>query len=426
MNIGIIIGRYGDIDGVSLETSKWINMLQKIGHKIFILSGAFSKYMKNNIHPTLYPPLSFYSPECEWEQKRAFYYPDDEPDELIEHLERTSDAIALQIFKWIMANKIDIILSENASALPCHLSMGMGIKKLVEHTGIKTVCHDHDFYWERGDRYKSPHAEIKEIITTTFPLQIPHARHAVINTHSRNYLRENYNIESIVVPNVMNFEKPYGEIDDYNRDMLKAFDLIKDGDIPLLQVTRIVGRKGIDVALDLIDRLDDKNVKLIVTGSYADDERIGHYKKLLSIINKRKLKNRVIFGRKKIHTYRGKTKSGEKIYSISDSYAHATACTYFSIYEGFGNAFVECVLAKKPIFVNNYKPVYWPEIGSKGFQTVMIEDNILTDEAVKKIDEIIHKPKLAHEIAEYNFDLGNKYFSYDVLEQKLFYLFHHL
>ena len=220
----------------------------------------------------------------------------------------------------------------------------------------------------------------------------------------------------------MDFSKPYGKIDDYNKDMLKELGLKKD-DIPLLQVTRIVQRKGIEVALDLIDRLDDKNVKLIVTGSYADDERIGYYKKLLGIIDERNLYERVIFGRKRIHTYRGKTKAGDKIYSISDSYAHATACTYFSFYEGFGNAFVECVVAKKPIFVNNYKPVYWPEIGSKGFKTVMIEDGVLTDQAIKEIDEIIHNPKLAEEIAEYNFELGKKYFSYDVLEQKLFYLF---
>jgi len=425
MNIGIIIGRFGDIDGVSLETSKWIDVLQDFGHKIFILSGNFSKYLKNHISPTLYPPLAFFSPECEWEQKRAFYYPDDDPDELLEHLKRTSEAVAMQIFKWIMANKIDVILPQNASALPCHLSMGMGIKKVIEHTGIKTICHDHDFYWERGDRYKTPHKEIEEIVKTTFPLQQANVRHAVINTEAKKYLLQNYRIDSIVVPNVMDFNKPYGKIDDYNKDLLNAIDLNKN-DIAMLQVTRIVSRKGIEVALDLTDRLADDNVKLVVTGSYADDERIGYYKELLDIIQERKLEKRVIFGRKRIQTYRGKTKTGDKIYSISDSYAHATACTYFSTYEGFGNAFVECVLAKKPIFVNNYKPVYWPEIGSKGFKTVMLEDNKLTDQAVKEIDEIIHNPKLAKEIADYNFDLGKKHFSYKILEQKLFYLFHHL
>ena len=76
-------------------------------------------------------------------------------------------------------------------------------------------------------------------------------------------------------------------------------------------------------------------------------------------------------------------------------------------------------MAKKPIFVNNYKPVYWPDIGSKGFKTVMIEDGILTDKAVKDISEIIYNEKLNHEIAEFNWKLGKKYFSFDTLQEKL-------
>ena len=106
-------------------------------------------------------------------------------------------------------------------------------------------------------------------------------------------------------------------------------------------------------------------------------------------------------------------------YSLSDAYAHANACTYFSTYEGFGNAFVESVLAKTPVFVNNYKPVYMPDIGSKGFKTVMLEDNVLTDEAVEQMKEIIYKPELNKEIGEYNFELGKKHFSYGVLQEKL-------
>ncbi len=38
MNIGIIIGRIGDVDGVALETEKWAEVLTKMGHEIFILS----------------------------------------------------------------------------------------------------------------------------------------------------------------------------------------------------------------------------------------------------------------------------------------------------------------------------------------------------------------------------------------------------
>jgi glycosyltransferase involved in cell wall biosynthesis len=422
MRIGIVIGRIGDIDGVSLETEKWIHVLRRMGHDLFVIAGRYTNHYVEQERETLLPMLSFFSPECEWEQKRAFFYPDDNPDELIRHLEHASEVVAIQLFKWIMNNKIDVLLCENASALPCHLSMGMGVKRLVEHTGIRTVCHDHDFHWERGERYKSPHKQIVEIRDETFPLQIPHVRHAVINHHAGDVLKSRYGIDATVVPNVMDFSKPYAERDDYCADMLEMLGLQKD-DIPIFQVTRIDRRKGIEVAIELIDRLEDERVKLVVTGSKADDERLGYFKYLLDVIYQRKMEDRVLFGYRRILPERGTTDGGQKIYSIPDAYANARACTYFSRYEGFGNAFVESVLAKRPVFVNNYKPVYWPEIGSKGFKTVMIEDAVLTDEAVAEIDSIIHDEERCREIAEYNFELGKKYFTFEVLEERLSSLF---
>ena len=423
MRIGIIIGRYGDIDGVSLETEKWITVLKRMGHEVFMIAGRYTEHIEDGIHEECLPVLSFFSPACEWEQKRAFFFPDDEPDELLEHLHRISDGIAIQLFKWTMKNRIEVLLVENAGALPCHLSMGMGIKKLIENTGIKTVCHDHDFYWERGERYQTPHKEVEEIINETFPLRMPHIRHAVINSAARESLMYEFNIDSIVVPNVMDFTKEYSKEDEYNSDMLESLGLQKT-DIALFQITRIVKRKGIETAIELIEKLNDKKVKLVITGSKADDERLGYFKKLKDIIQEKNIEDRVLFGYHKILPDRDITSGGEKIYSIPDAYSKARACTYFSSYEGFGNAFVECILAKRPIFVNNYKPVYWPEIGSKGFKTVMIEDNKLTDDAINEIDKIIHNKKLCDEIADYNFELAKKHFTYEVLQElleKLFY-----
>ncbi len=422
MRIGIIIGRIGDVDGVALETEKWIEVLQRMGHEIFIMSGRFKRSIVGEKNETIVPSLSFFSPQCEWEQKRAFFYPDEDPSMLINHLEYESDIVAIQIFKWMLKKKIDVILSENASALPCHLSMGMGIKKAVERTGIPLVTHDHDFAWERGDRYKTPHKPIREIIDTTFPINSKGVKHAVINTPAKHELRKMVNIDSIVVPNVMDFNEPYGEIDNYNSDLLQHFGF-KKNIIPMFQITRIVRRKGIETAIELVDRLNDNRIRLIITGSAADDERFGYYKVLKEMISQRKLEDKVHFAHHHISPFRGKSYDGGKIYSLSDAYAHSAACTYFSTYEGFGNAFVECILAKKPIFVNNYKPVYWPDIGSKGFKTVMLEDNNLTDDAVEEAREILTKPDLQKEIAEYNFNLGKKHFSYEVLEEKLSELF---
>lgn len=412
MKIGIIIGRIGGVDGVALETLKWIDVLEKMGHKTFIISGDFENMqMVDPIHYK-FPVLSFFSPEAEWEQRKAFFEPDDNPDQLLTHIHDNAERIAVKIEDWVVFNKIDVLLSENASALPCHISMGIGIKKFIEKTALPIVTHDHDFHWERGDRYKSVHKEINQLVNETFPLLIPHVKHAVINTFCVDTFKNQFKIDALNVPNVMDFSKPYGNPNEENKFFLRRMGVAND-ELALLQVTRIVRRKGIETAIELLYKLNDPKLKLVITGNYQDDEYNIYYKELVDQIHSYGLMNQVIFGHENVLNHM----------DLSDVYAHGTACTYFSTYEGFGNAFIEAVLAKKPIFVNNYKPVYMPDIGSKGFKTVILEDSMLTDEKVKAMAEVIYNPQLAREIGEYNFELGKKHFSYDVLEEKLSQLF---
>ena len=421
MKIGIIIGRIGDVDGVALETEKWIEAIKKMGHEIFILSGNFKKDVIEPEHQKTLRCFSFFSPECEWEQNRAFFFPPDDPERLLNHLDEAANHVATTIFQWILDYRIDLLLVENASSLPAHLSLGMGIRRCAERLDLPIVVHHHDFSWERGSRYASPFPEITQIVEETFPLRTSNARHAVINSNQQSVLKERFDIDAVVVPNVMDFDKPFAQRDSYNAKLPADLGL-QEGDIPLFQITRIVPRKGIEVAIDLVDRLEDPRVKLVITGSAADDHRKGYYSKLLRRIERIERigpKGRVILAHHKLLSSRGTTGTGERIFSLADAYAHAVACTYFSTYEGFGNAFVEAVVARRPIFVNNYKPVYWPDIGSLGFKTVMLEENNLTDEAVTEVDRIIHNPTLQAEIAEHNFELGRKYFSFEVLEQKL-------
>ena len=418
MKIGIIIGRIGGVDGVALETEKWIEVLKRMGHEIFIISGQFEGRKIDCQHETRVQEMSFFSPESYWEQKKAYFNPDYDEDVLIEHLLLYAKVIERKIIDWAKKQKIQLLISENASALPSHISMGLAIKNAVEKLQIPTITHDHDFAWERDSRYVSPHSKINQIVEDTFPLRLTNSIHAVINLHAQKTLKEKYKRDSIVVPNVMDFDKPFAKITDHNKDLRRDLGL-DDDDILLFQITRIVRRKGIETAIKLIDLLNNPKIKLIITGNYADDAGSEYYMELAELIHELKISKQVHFA---YHSFSNKgfaSSANERNYSLSDAYAHARACTYFSTYEGFGNAFVEAVLAKKPIFVNNYKPVYWPDIGSKGFKTVMLEDNDVTDKALKEMQEIIYNDKINTEIGEYNYQLGKKYFSYDTLEEKL-------
>ena len=412
MRIGIIIGRIGRVDGVALETEKWIDILKKLGHEVFIISGEFESWKMDYEHDHLFPALSFFSAEAEWEQRKAFFEPDKDPEPLLDHVEKWSTMIEGVLLKWVENKKIEVILSENASALPCQLSMGIAIKKLIKRTALPIVTHDHDFHWERGQRYISAHPEINQYVDDNFPLLLPDVKHAVINTFGVETFKKRFDIDAMLVPNVMDFNRVYGVPTPENEMFLRDVG-VKSDEIALLQVTRIVRRKGIETAIDLIDQLHDKKLKLVITGNNHDDENKEYYNELIDQIHKLNLSRQIIFASHKVLDHK----------DLSDVYAHGRACTYFSTYEGFGNAFVEGVLAKKPIFVNNYKPVYMQDIGGKGFETVMIDDSNLTNEKIQQMSNIIYDPIRCKEIGEFNFELGKKHFSYDVLEEKLNALF---
>jgi glycosyltransferase involved in cell wall biosynthesis len=216
----------------------------------------------------------------------------------------------------------------------------------------------------------------------------------------------------------MDFDVPYGIRNQHNKNINNVLGY-KEDDILLFQITRVVRRKGIETAIDLVHRLDDKKVKLVITGNYADDEGSKYYNELVNQIHDLKLGERVRFA---YHCFNNKGTMGSTDdcgYSLSDAYARARACTYFSTYEGFGNAFVEAVLARRPIFVNNYEPVYWPDIGSKGFRAVMLEDSTITEEALEEMKQVIYNDEINEEVAEHNFMLGKKYFSFHTLRDKL-------
>jgi glycosyltransferase involved in cell wall biosynthesis len=415
MRIGIVIGRIGGIDGVALETEKWIAVLRRLGHDVHVLAGELEA---ERFDTTILPELAFSHPATIAEQNDAFFVQGADEAELLDRLERMAGHIDREIIAWLAAMKIEMLITQNSTTLPCHLTMGMALKRVIERTGIPTIAHNHDFAWERGDRYTSRYAGVTAIIEECFPPDLPNITHVVINSYCRDSLWANRSTTALVVPNVMDFEQHFGHPDDFNRDLPASLGLRAE-DIHLFQITRIVRRKGIETAIELVERLDDARVKLVVTGTTTDDHKEGYFRELQVQASKLRRPEQVIFAGDRFANERIEANGCPAVFSLSDGYAHAHACTYFSRYEGFGNAFVEALAARVPIFVNNYEPVYWPDIGSKGFMTVQIEDNNLTDEAVEQIRTVLTDAQRRTEIVDFNFHLGRKHFSYEVLADLL-------
>jgi glycosyltransferase involved in cell wall biosynthesis len=415
MRIGVVIGRIGGIDGVALETEKWIHVLRDLGHEVHVLTGELEAPYEG---VTILPELAFSHPETVREQEDAFFIQGADEAELMDRLRYGADRIESGVLGWMHLTGIELLITQNCTVLPCHLRMGMAMKRVIEHTGIPTIAHDHDFYWERGDRYASRYGGVQEIIDECFPPDLPNLAHVVINSHCQDSLRRERDMDSLVIPNVMDFDAPFGDRDAFNHSLRTDLGH-DDDDILMFQVTRIVRRKGIETAIELIDRLDDPRFKLIITGTATDDREGEYLQELQALAGQLSRPHQVQFAGDRFSNIRVTSNGSGPVFSLSDGYAHADACTYFSRYEGFGNAFVEALAARVPIFVNNYKPIYWPDIGSKGFKTVQIEDNHLSNHAVEEIREILTDPDRRADIVDFNFELGRKHFSYEVLSDLL-------
>lgn len=130
-------------------------------------------------------------------------------------------------------------------------------------------------------------------------------------------------------------------IDDYNQDVRKELGIDED-ELFVLQPTRVVQRKGIEHAIELVARMKRKSVLVISHASgdegYEYEQRVKEFAELLKI--------RALFVDNRIGDKRDTTEDGRKIYTLEDIYPHADLVTYPSLQEGFGNAFLEAVYFK--------------------------------------------------------------------------------
>ncbi|MCP4403374.1 MAG: glycosyltransferase family 4 protein [bacterium] len=405
-NIGFISTRLQGTDGVSLETAKWSSVLERMGYTCYFFAGLSDW---NSDRTTVVPKAFFDHPEIRDIQSQCFgtLTRSSELSGQIHHLRmRLKEAL----YDFVHKHQIGLIVPENAITIPMHIPLGVAITELIAETGIPTIAHHHDFYWERQRFMVNC---VNDFLSLAFPPSLPSVQNVVINTPADRELSYRTGLSPHVIPNVLHFEDPAPGIDEYNKDVRADLDLEED-DIFILQPTRIVARKGIEHAIEIVNRLNNPKVKLVISHEGGDEgmayqERIQSY---ASIMNVPLIIRPDIIGVK-----RGYTEGGQKIYTLWDIYPHADLVTYPSMYEGFGNAFLETLYFKKPIVVNRYS-IYESDIEPLGFEVVTM-DGYVTDQVIEQIQHILSHPEERERMAEKNYEIALQFYSYEVLAYKL-------
>ncbi|MBZ0294782.1 MAG: glycosyltransferase family 4 protein [Anaerolineae bacterium] len=405
MNIGFISTRLSGTDGVSLETQKLSQVLREFGHQTFFCAGELDAHAQPGY---LIPEAHFTHPTAQALHDEAFHNPQPSP-EFFERVYAEADKLRAALEIFVEQYAIDIIVPQNALTIPMNLSLGIAITDLIKRHRIKTLAHHHDFYWER-ERFINN--GIQDILNEAFPPDLKPIVHMVINKAMQQRLYAFRGIQALYLPNVFDFETAPPEPDDYARTFRQEIGL-SESDLIILQPTRIVRRKGIELAIELLRRLDDPRLVLVITG-YEGDERGGYGTWLREQAERAGIRYR--FAGEHIGSARGEV-DGKRIYTLWDIYPQAHVVTYPSLYEGFGNALIETLYFRKPLIVNTY-PIYLSDIkpaGVKAVEFLYDIDETVLDETRRVIDDAT----LREEITAHNFQVGLAHFSYRVLRDRL-------
>jgi glycosyltransferase involved in cell wall biosynthesis len=405
-NIGFVSTRLQGTDGVSLETQKWCSVLERMGYNCYFFSGQSDWDPKKSM---VVEEAFFGHPLIQDIQDRCFGTTV-RGEGLTGEIQAIRFRIKRALYEFTEQFNIDLLITENALTIPMHIPLGLAITEFIAETGIPAIAHHHDFAWER-QRFAMNCVE--DYISMAFPPRLNSISHVTINSEGGRQISYRCGLSSTVIPNVFDYNTPPPKMDDYAKTMRKDLG-VQDDEILLLQPTRIIERKGIDHAIELANRLKDKKAKLLISHQERDEgsayyERTMDYAKLLGV--------EVIVRPDIIGAERGTTESGEKKYSLWDCYLNADFVTYPSSYEGFGNAFLEAIWFKKPILVNRYS-IFQQDIEPLDFD-VVIMDNYVTPETVETVRVMLESPDAVEVMAERNYSLGQRYFSFEVLEQKL-------
>ena len=405
-NIGFVSTRFAGTDGVSLESSKWAEVLEDNGYNCFWFAGEVDR---ETVRTFLVPEAHFQHEQNRWINHHVFGRKK-RAQPVTQTMHDMRSLLKHKLHEFIHEYKIDLLIAENALTIPMHVPLGLALTETIAETQLPTIAHHHDFYWER---VRFSINAVGDYIRMAFPPSLSNIRHVVINSEAQEQLALRTGIASVIIPNVLDFENPPKLSRRRARIFRESIGLDLEDRI-ILQPTRIIQRKGIEWAIDLVKGLRDDRNKLVISHE-AGDEGMEYAEWLKDYACDFGVDLRLVSI--KISDPLNKNGNGKGAYSLWDVYPYADFITYPSIYEGFGNAFLEAIYFKKPILINRYA-TFVRDIEPLGFELAVM-DGFLSKKTVKDVIEILESSKRRKAMVNSNYQIATRHYSYSVLRNQL-------
>jgi glycosyltransferase involved in cell wall biosynthesis len=406
-NVGFVSTRFAGTDGVSLESSKWADVFEKNGYRCYWFAGEVDR-KPGTTFPV--PEAHFQHEQVQWINAQV-YGKKGRTQAVTRAIHQMRSLLKSRLHDFVNQYDIDLIIAENTLTIPLHVPLGLALTETIAETQLPTIAHHHDFYWER---VRFSINAVSDYIRMAFPPNLPNIRHVVINSEAQEQLAHRTGISSSIIPNVLDFENPPRISSRRTRIFRESIGLEKS-DRMILQPTRIVQRKGIEFAIELVKEIGDRRNKLVISHE-AGDEGMEYAEWLKEHACDHGVDLRLVSIRIADPLNRNNG-NGRSHYSLWDVYPYADFITFPSLYEGFGNAFLEGIYFKKPILINRYA-TFVRDIEPLGFDLAVM-DGYLSKKTVRDVIELLESSRRRKKMVDNNYQIASRHYSYSVLRSQL-------
>ncbi|SMC26800.1 Glycosyltransferase involved in cell wall bisynthesis [Desulfacinum hydrothermale DSM 13146] len=408
-NIGFVSSRFAGSDGVTLEASKWANVLKESGHERFWWGG---EVQKDPARSMVVPEAHFNHPNNVWINQRAFGT-DKRSTAVTDMIHASRALLKGKLLDFLERFQIDLLVVENSLASPAHIPLGLALAEVISENQMPTIAHHHEFYWEQS-RYTLN--AVGDLLSMAFPPHLPTIQHVVINSAAQEALAHRMGISAFIIPNVLDFAHPPSPNPEKGRMLREKIGLDPEDKI-VLQPSRVIRRKGIEHAMEVVKALKDPRYKLVITHEAGTEDK--DYAQWLKLQAREHGVDVRYLGTHVVDPWAEVAPPNDH-FSLFDLYPHADLITYPSLYEGFGNAFLEALYFRKPLVVNRYS-TFIRDIEPLGFD-LLIMDGYVNRRLVEKIRDVLQSPERRSRMVEHNYQVARRHFSYQVLRKRLSFL----
>lgn len=365
-------------DGVSLQIKENARVLSSLGWRVIECSADATG--ENSFVLTA---LDYTTPQVQALKVREKGGLQDEA-QMVKNFESQVQAIKEGLKELVRQFRPQVIHLRNILSLPIHPAATVAMAEFIaEHPAIGFLAQHHDFSFEDnfqpGDRkkaYQFPYPQVQKRVEEALIYTAPNVHHAVINSLMQKRLLTDYGIQAAVIPDSFDFETRPLVI-----PALREKLGLREHDIVIGMLTRIIPRKAIEVAMQFLSALQKRKGELLGEQRGIHGRTITEESKFVLLLAQAagldEPENAVYFQKLRQYAsslgvdllYIGEKVVADSVYRSEQDkipfyslYREVDIVTFPSYQEGFGNQYLEAVALGKGVVVCHEYPVMKADI----------------------------------------------------------------